>query len=237
MESPNYQPVSESFGNLPQPSEQFGDLPHGAEAFGNIRHVRGRQENHTLTVKAVLRRFESAGVTRTERSIVNWCQPNRTGIARLDAYYDPNERRYFITPESVDRAIEEERSRVQRTDEPAASPQEPDTKARRSEPAADSGDLSLRLRDLEIATRVKDMAIEQLKQELARNDSERRGYVQQLIDGSRRLGELESTVRQLSEPERPRRLTVRSASAGQQVEASSDGVEPAVDGGSQLSLI
>ena len=70
-----------------------------------------RRENHTLTVREVARLFEAAGVSRTERSITNWCQPNKTGIARLDAYLDPNERKYFITPESVEAAIQEELAR------------------------------------------------------------------------------------------------------------------------------
>jgi hypothetical protein len=43
-----------------------------------------------MTVRETARLFETAGVARSERSIVNWCQKNRQGIARLDAYYDPN---------------------------------------------------------------------------------------------------------------------------------------------------
>src|SRR5438034_3727481 len=27
------------------------------------------------------------------RSIINWCQPNKLGVCRLDNYFDPNERR------------------------------------------------------------------------------------------------------------------------------------------------
>jgi hypothetical protein len=58
--------------------------------------------------------FEDAGVARTERSITNWCQLNAQGIARLDAYYDPNERKYFITPQSVELAIAEEKAKAAR---------------------------------------------------------------------------------------------------------------------------
>ena len=61
--------------------------------------------------------FETAGVARTERSIINWCQPNRQGIARLDSYYDPNERKYYITPQSVETAIQEEIQRTKKTSE------------------------------------------------------------------------------------------------------------------------
>jgi hypothetical protein len=48
-------------------------------------------------------------VWRTERSITHCCQPNRTGIARLDRYFDPNERKYYLTPQNVELAIQEEK--------------------------------------------------------------------------------------------------------------------------------
>ncbi len=74
-----------------------------------------------MTVREVARMFEAAGVARTERSIVNWCQPNRTGIARLDSYLDPNERRYYISPQSVKLAIAEEKAKAAKINEPAES--------------------------------------------------------------------------------------------------------------------
>jgi hypothetical protein len=55
--------------------------------------------------------FEQAGVARTEGSIINWCHPNRQGISRLDAYFDENERRYLITPQTVQFAIGEEQAK------------------------------------------------------------------------------------------------------------------------------
>src|SRR5271170_4064570 len=102
----------ESFGTVSHDAEAFGNVPHGSETFGTLRHVSERKENHTLTVREAARLFEEAGVARTERSIINWCQPNKMGIARLDCYFDPNERRYFITPESVRLAIAEEKAKA-----------------------------------------------------------------------------------------------------------------------------
>jgi hypothetical protein len=87
---------------------EFRTPPNAAEEFGKVPQVAERKENHTLTVRETARMFESAGVARTERSVINWCQPNRQGITRLDCYYDPNERKYNITPQSVDAAIQEE---------------------------------------------------------------------------------------------------------------------------------
>ncbi len=95
---------SESFRTVPQASESFGKVRNDSARFGNIPHVSERKENHSLTVREAARMFEAAGVARTERSITNRCQPNRTGVARLDAYFDPNERKYYLTPQSVELA-------------------------------------------------------------------------------------------------------------------------------------
>ena len=94
---------SEDFGNVPQASESFRNVPNTPEAFRTIPKGSERKENHILTVREVAKRFEAAGVARTERSIVNWCQANPQGLARLDAYYDMNEKEWFSTPESVER--------------------------------------------------------------------------------------------------------------------------------------
>src|SRR5664279_3787032 len=91
-------------GEVPNSSETFGKFRNHAESFRMLPNDTERKENHTLTVRETARMFEAAGVARTERSIVNWCQPNRTGIARLNSYFDPNERRYYISPQSVEQA-------------------------------------------------------------------------------------------------------------------------------------
>ena len=111
-ESGNVQNGSESFRTIPKASESFGKVRNDSARFGNIPHTSERKQNHSLTVREAARLFEAAGVARTERSITNWCQPNRTGIARLDSYFDPNERKYFITPQSVELAIAEEKAKA-----------------------------------------------------------------------------------------------------------------------------
>jgi hypothetical protein len=73
--------------------EPFHTVPHSAEPLP----PSDWRESYALTVRETTRLFETAGVARSESSIVNWCPKNRQGIARLDAYYDPHERRYFIT--------------------------------------------------------------------------------------------------------------------------------------------
>ena len=202
------QPVpngSEPFRTVPQTSESFGKVPHVAESFRNLPNTSERTDNHTLTVREVARMFEAGGVARTERSIVNWCQPNPQGMARLDAFFDTNDRRWFITPQSVESAIAEEKAKAlkvgQNPSEPVASiPQSSDVEsgAVRSRPGAgvdadNSTGSEKELMDLRILNRGKDYFIEQLQKE-------REGMLEKLVSGSHRIGELESQLRQLAAP-------------------------------------
>src|SRR5690242_13277918 len=85
---------SEPLGTVPQGSEGFRTVQNGSEQDGTIRNnserlqavprSAERTENHTLTTREVARMFEAAGVARTERSIVKWCQPHANAPARLD---------------------------------------------------------------------------------------------------------------------------------------------------------
>ena len=99
-------PPAEDFGNVPKASATFRTIPNDAEPFRTVRNNTERTENHTLTVREVARLFEQAGVPRTKRSIINWCRLNRHGVARLDSFFDENEGRYYITRQSVNRAVE-----------------------------------------------------------------------------------------------------------------------------------
>lgn len=150
--------------------------------------------------------FETAGVARTERSITNWCQPNRSGIARLDAYFDPNERKYFITAKSVEQAIEEEKAKTAKSgelSEPVGSipnDAEDAPKAKESGPAMDTGRakaLEQEVMDLKITNRGKDYFIEQLQKEREGFAQERQGYVEKLMIFNRKVSELETKLLQL----------------------------------------
>ena len=103
---------SESFGTVPKASEEFRNIPNPSESFGNTQSTVVKSENHIMTVREAARAFETSGVARTERSIINWCQPNRQGVSRLDCYFEENDHKYYITPASVERAIHEELSKA-----------------------------------------------------------------------------------------------------------------------------
>jgi hypothetical protein len=145
--------------------------------------------------------FETAGVARTERSIINWCQPNRQGIARLDSYFDPNERKYYITPQSVEAVIQEE---VQRT---SKSNDTPSSEAFGSgvTPVKHPGsthisderrlqELERQIMDLKIANRGKDYLIGEL-------NKERKSFFEQLLTANRTVGQLETKLNQLDGPQ------------------------------------
>lgn len=166
----NLRHPSESFGSVPKDSEDFGNLPQDAEPFRTVPKGPERTENHTLTIREVARLFEAAGVARSERSIVNWCQRNRQGLARLDAYLDPNERRYFITPESVDRAIQEELSkRTQNQPAPEPTMERDDTPEGGSE-SFRIAELKAEIRNLQIASEVKERWIKTLEDDRRRQE-------------------------------------------------------------------
>ena len=77
--------MAESPSEVQSHAEEFRTVPNDSADFGKLSQAAERKENHTLTVRETARMFEVAGVARTERSIINWCQPNRQGIARLDS--------------------------------------------------------------------------------------------------------------------------------------------------------
>jgi hypothetical protein len=192
---------SETFGTVPKSSESFRSLPHGSESFRTLPQHSERKENHTLTVRDAARMFEVAGVARTERSIVNWCQPNRMGIPRLDSYFDPNERKYYLTTESVERAIQEEIQKTTKVNEPSEAvgsvPKASETpKATSDASEADTGqirELEKEVLDWKILNKGKDFFIEQLQKE-------RDAILGQLVQSSRKVGELETRLLQLEEP-------------------------------------
>jgi hypothetical protein len=189
-----------SLGTVPNNSEPLRNVPHFTEGFRTIPNSAERKETHILTVREAARMFEAAGVTRTERSITNWCQKSRSGIARLDAFFDINERKYFITPQSVDAAIKEELAKAAKHAEPLdAFGSVPNQEERRKSDNTEDEmgnvkELEKKIFDLQVLNAGKDYFIDQLRKE-------RTTYVEDLIEASRRVGELETQLLQLEAPQ------------------------------------
>jgi len=186
--------------DIPQAAAEFRTTPKDAEVFGKVPQAAERKENHTLTVRETARMFEAAGVARTERSVINWCQPNRQGIPRLDSYYDPNERKYYITPQSVEAVIQEEIQRVKKTTESHDSESFGSSVAhvKHSGNTYTADDKRLKelereILDLKIANRGKDYLIGEL-------NKERKSFFDQLLTANRTVGQLETKLNQLVAP-------------------------------------
>jgi len=192
----------EDTSEVPHVAEEFRRLPQDAEDFGKVPHRAERKEDHTLTVRETARIFEAEGVARTERSIINWCQPNRQGISRLDSYYDPNERKYYITPQSVEAAIQEEKHRSKNPSAASHSESFGSSVAHVKHPETNSSPLDARklqelkweILDLKITNRGKDYLIGELSKE-------RKSFFEQLLAANRTMGQLEVKLKQLNCPE------------------------------------
>lgn len=201
---------SEGFGNVPKASESFRIIPNVSESFRRIPQGSEPKEYCTLTVREAARMFEAAGVARTERSIINWCQPNKMGVARLDNYFDPNERKYFISPQSVELAIQEEKSKAAKSGEPSEAPEPVPKGSEKPKPKAswENGEDPDRIKqlerevvDLKILNQGKDYFIDLMKKERDGFSQDRQKYIDQLVASNRKVGELETRLLQLEGPE------------------------------------
>src|SRR5918911_1711889 len=107
---------SETFGTVPnQASENLTVFPNHSETnFVPFRKPSERKPSHTLTVREVQRIFEDNEISLSEHTVTNWCKQNSQGICKLDGFYDETERRWYITPESVEIAIREERLKLRK---------------------------------------------------------------------------------------------------------------------------
>ena len=217
---------SEPFGTGRNDSEPFGSVRNRSEEVGTIPNLSeelDRVEKYSLTVRDVAHMFEEAGVPRTERSILNWCAPTPHGMPRLTCQYEPNERRWFITEESVRRAVAEEIAKQRELDARSAQAHEPpsadqgnvnrtkeDEREDRTEERVAYGErstaaekekiireLEYKLRDEQIASRAKDMA-------LNRMEKERADLFDQVVKWSHRVGVLETKLLQLEAPKQTR---------------------------------
>jgi hypothetical protein len=94
-------------------TETASELQHGEEPEPQRTAPICSPEHaeHTITVREAARIFEDNDVPRTERAITNWCNENARGVTRLDACYDEEQRKYYITEASIARAIQEERDK------------------------------------------------------------------------------------------------------------------------------
>ena len=192
--------------NLPPMSDNGGQGRTPADIVRQSPSTSGQaREEHALTTNEATKLFERAGFPRSQRSMERYCKSGE-----LDCVVDPDEERYYITMASIDRVIgkleeikarhvqlgTDKRDPVKGGDAGQSRPS-PDVGNDAPESDNDSGkrikELEFKLRDAEIGSRAKDLHIE-------RQNAERDWLLNQLIEGSRRIGILETKLLQLETP-------------------------------------
>ncbi len=73
--------------------------------------LKKKTDEHSITVRSAVRIFEDAKIPRSPRTIVNYCNPNTESVSRLDCWQDPKDRAYYITLESIEEVIAEEKAK------------------------------------------------------------------------------------------------------------------------------
>jgi hypothetical protein len=191
-----------------------------------------RTEAHTLTTREVMKMFEAAGIPRAQRSIERYCQQGD-----LDCLPDAIERRQYITQESVDTLIgqlKELAARHPKASEEQVRPTTDDMERRgataatgesvkhgtpdkqgvqhaRGEYEQRIAELEARAKELEnekfnleIDKRARDQIVSMLREQMSQQT---KVFSAELTQQSRRVGQLETEMRQLMPPRRDRRPT------------------------------
>ncbi len=161
----------------------------------NDRHSPTRSDKHTLNTAEVVRRFEDAGLPRSQRSIERYCKSGK-----LDCFSDPDESRYYATPGSVDRLIGQLRE-LQARHGTAVGHRPTAENGPQNQRVQGEGDgnqtkkLEDEVLNLQIDNRAKEQVIVHLKDQMQQDR-------QLLVEQSRQIGVLETEVRQLQAPQR-----------------------------------
>jgi hypothetical protein len=189
-----------------------------------------RSDAHTLTTREVMKIFEEAGIPRAQRSIERYCAEGH-----LDCMPDAIERRQYITRKSVDILIgqlKEIASRHQKESDPEhgdatgddtprhAAPEEtvkrgtPEKQGGKHQAGEDGqtlAEMQARIKELEatnfnleIGKRASEQVVGILRDQITQQVQE---FSVQLTQQSRRVGQLETEMRQLMAPARDRRPT------------------------------
>ena len=200
---------------ISEDSEHTSEISEQPSEFAEVRlghetKSRARMEEHTLAVREVARIFEESGLDVTERTVLNWCHPNkRDGSYRLDCYFDLVEKRYYITPQSVQAVIPKDRvgarvpkgSPLQSQLPSGASEQSESFQKEDAEPSADIPkaardsirDLEQKQYLLEVESKAKDVAIKKYQ--------DMQDHVYEFVaEQGKMIGGLEQKVRQLESP-------------------------------------
>jgi hypothetical protein len=84
--------------------------------FGHDLDLPARSSRHILSTHEVSKIFEQAECRVSVRTIIRWCNKNKQGVRRLDCAFDANDRKYYISKESVASLLNEEKQKGRQSD-------------------------------------------------------------------------------------------------------------------------
>ena len=160
----------------------------------------GRREDHTMTSTEVVKLFEQTNLPRSQRSIERYCT-----AGKLDCFFDEDEQRYYVTQASAERLIGQlQEIQARHANATFVGPSQTAGARVRQDPAPVTDErpehstkmkeLEDKVFNLEIDRRAKEQVINQLKDQIK---VDRQEFVQQLVEHSRRVGQLETKLLQL----------------------------------------
>jgi hypothetical protein len=190
-----------------------------------------RSDKHTLTTREVMKIFEDAGIPRAQRSIERYCQQGD-----LDCMPDAIEKRQYITRESVETLIgqlkeiasrhpkanadqqgvatgdDNQRRAATSTDNTGMKHRPPEKQGEKQQAGEQELEaLKARLKEmedknfnLEIDKRAKEQVISMIRDQMTQQVKD---FSAELTQTSRRVGQLETEMRQLMAPRDDRRPT------------------------------
>ncbi len=195
------QNTSEDFSTSQKSSKRAPGLGRGKKYPGAALPSEQFQEvNFALIMEEAYSLVEHAGARRSIRMIAEYC---KTG--ELVCYYDSDDKRWHITPESVQNKIEKIKALNTRTSQRASedfkpvhsqSTIPPDSNEKAPESEQNIKRLEQEIMDLKITNRGKDYFIEQLR-------NERDAMLEKIEQGNLMIGELRTKLLQLEAPRQP----------------------------------
>jgi hypothetical protein len=220
--------------NSPTPSDQDRPRPTESDTVRPRPTMSAtRTEAHTLTTREVMKMFEAAGIPRAQRSIERYCQQGDLDClpdaierrqyitqASVDTLIGQLKelaaRHQQATPEQrspTDGDDTERRAATPATSESVkhSTPEKQGEKHARGEYEARMQEMEARMKELEnekfnleIDKRARDQIVGMLREQMTQQTQV---FSTQLTQQSRRVGQLETEMRQLMAPRRDRRPT------------------------------
>jgi hypothetical protein len=227
------QKSSENYSNIQKTSEEFNDPSKRNIGVGRGKKYPGAdipesefERDDYIVMEEAYMLFEGKGERRSVRMIAEYC---KTG--ELICLYDSDDKRWHISKESVENKIEkikalnarkvqsEPHSTSQQNSEEFNTTRESKNNSYKREEIENTYELEQKIKELEkenmdlkITNRGKDYFIEQLQEQRKQFGTEREQYIKELVGSSKKIGILETQLRQIEAPKEEKNYQKNEAS-------------------------